>query len=207
MAQRKPVRLTRAAQLGLVALVVIVAAAIGIYFGQKAARGGGGYRIGVRFRNASDVGPGAQVYLNGVVVGSVNKIQILPDASVEFVININRYTTNIPKDAVFSVESKFTGGANVTISAPPQAAATTELLPKHVLPLPEQPVGTLPLTIETFMGQSKSLGNRLSGILLKARPYGKPMLASLQRRAPMARRFKERCGPLRLRCSEACSRR
>ncbi|HLI96960.1 MAG TPA: MlaD family protein [Candidatus Baltobacteraceae bacterium] len=179
MVQRKPVRLSRAAQVGLIALVVVIAAAIGIYFGQKAARGGGGYRIGVRFRNALGVGQGAQVYLNGVVVGSVNKIRILPDASVEFVLNVSRYTTNIPKDAIFSVQSTFTGGANVTISAPPQTAAT-EVLPKHVLPLQEQPVGTPPLTIETFMGQSKSLGNRLAGILSKARPYGKPMLASLQ---------------------------
>jgi ABC-type transporter Mla subunit MlaD len=118
--------------------------------------------------------------MNGVNVGTVNRVRILPDATVDFVIHIFRESTNIPKDAKFTAQGSVTGASTVTISAPTRRLAPGDILPKHVLPISEQPIGTPPLSIETFMAQSRGLGNRLTGILSQARPYGKGLLARLQ---------------------------
>jgi paraquat-inducible protein B len=180
MSQRQRVRFTRAAQIGLATLVFVVLAAIGIYFGANAIRGGHGYQTAVRFPNALGVAPGSQVFMNGVNIGSVSKVRILRDGTVDFILHISRHRTDIPKDAAFSVQGSLGGAPNVVISAPTGRVSSNEILPKYVAPISEQPVGKPALTIESFMLQSRALGNRLTGMLAEARPYGKPMLSSLQ---------------------------
>ncbi|HKU67029.1 MAG TPA: MlaD family protein [Candidatus Baltobacteraceae bacterium] len=178
MARTRAVRVTRPARLGLIALVAILIAA-GIFVALKYMRGAGGYQIGVHFPQAAGVAPGAQVFLNGVAIGGVTKVKILPDTTVDFIINVLR-DTPIPKSATFTVQSTVTGTRNVAISVPPQPVSPADVWPKRVLPVREQPSGTPPLTLETFMAQSKSLGDRAYRVLALARPYGKPLLRHLQ---------------------------
>lgn len=175
MARSRAARVTKPARVGLIALLVIVLAALAIFLIVRMVRGTGGYQIGVRFRQAAGVSPGSQVYFNGVRIGGVTKVKILPDTTVEFIINVFR-DTSIPKNAAFTVQSSFTGGSSLAITVPPGTAATTDVWPRRVLPIYEQPVGTPPLSIETFMSQSKALGGRATTVLGMARPYGAPLL-------------------------------
>jgi ABC-type transporter Mla subunit MlaD len=181
MARTQAVRITRPARLGLIALLVIIVGGAATYFGVKYGRGTAGYRFAVRFPQAAGVASGAQVYLNGVVIGNVTKVKILPDTTVDFIITVF-HDTNIPKNARFTVQgSSITGGESVAIQAPAAVVAASDALPKRVLPVDQQPVGTPPLTLETFMGQSRGLGDRAYAVLAKARPYGKSMLVHVRR--------------------------
>jgi ABC-type transporter Mla subunit MlaD len=178
MARSRAVKVTRPARLGFIALVVILLAIAGI-LAARFVRGAGGYTIGVHFRQAAGVAPGAQVFLNGVVIGAVTKVKILPDTTVEFIISVF-HDTPIPKTAKFTVQSALTGTQNVAITAPAQTVRANDVWPKRVLPVAEQPVGTPPLSLDQFFAQSKALGDRATAVLSKARPYGKPMLQHLQ---------------------------
>lgn len=178
MARSRAVRVTRPARLGFFALIVIMLAIAGI-LAARFVRGAGGYQIGVHFRQAAGVAPGAQVFLNGVVIGAVTKVKILPDTTVEFIISVF-HDTPIPKTAKFTVQSALTGTQNVAITAPAQTVAANDVWPKRILPVGEQPVGTPPLSLEQFFAQSKALGDRENAVLSKARPYGKPLLQHLQ---------------------------
>jgi ABC-type transporter Mla subunit MlaD len=179
MARTQPVRVNRAARTGLAALVVIILAAVGVYYIVQQ-RGTGGYRMGVRFAQAEGISAGSEVFLNGVLVGTVRRVQILPDTSVEFILGIF-HDTSIPKNAQFTVRSTLTGTPSLLIAVPPSTTAAHEVWPKRVLPPAEQPVGTPALTLETFMASNSGLTSRAQRVLALARPYGKPMIAHLER--------------------------
>lgn len=85
--------------------------------------------------------------------------------------------TDIPKNAKFSVQSALTGSPNVAITAPVGRAGP---LPKRILPVSEQPIGTPPLSLEIFMLQSRSVGDRAFAALAQARPYGPRLSYHLQ---------------------------
>lgn len=187
MAHRRGVRVTRPARLGLIALAVAIIVGAGIYTALKVSRSNG-YQFGVHFPTAAGVSSGAQVYLSGVNIGNVAKIIILPDTSVDFIVNVFN-GTDIPKSAKFTVLSSLTGSPSVAITVPGLRADQTgspaplppdQVWPKRVLPVSEQPYGSPPLTLEIFMHDSRALGNRATAILAKAKPYGKPLMAHLQ---------------------------
>lgn len=185
MAQRR-IRFTRAARLGLAALVVLILAGIGAYVAIKA-RGTGGYRMGVRFRSAAGLAPGGLVYFNGVNIGNVRRVKILPDTTVDVILNIY-HATDIPKNAKFSILPAFAGSPTVTIVVPKRVARNqapapvpqSDLLPKRVVPVDRQPVGTTPLSLEDVMAEGKALGDRATRVLAFARPYGGRLIAHLQ---------------------------
>lgn len=180
--------MSRPAQLGLIALTFAIVAALVLYFGVRMVRGTGGYRMGVHFPTAAGIAPGAQVYFNGVNIGTVIKVEILPDTTIDMILNIFR-DTDIPKNAKFSVQSTFTGSPMITIVVPKQRVATSQaptpvpqsdVLPKRVVPVAEQPVGSTPLTVEQVMGEGKALGVRASRMLSLAKPYGGRLITRLQ---------------------------
>jgi ABC-type transporter Mla subunit MlaD len=178
MTKARADRGTRAARVGLAALVFVLLAAVGLFFIVKYTRGNG-YQIGVHFTQAAGVSAGSQVFLNGVVIGGVTKVKILPDTTVDFIINVF-HDTSIPKSAQFSVRASLTGMQAVIISVPPRRVAASDIWPKRVLPIEEQPVGTPPITLENLMSQNESLANRSLRVLALARPYGKPLMQHLQ---------------------------
>lgn len=180
--------MSRPARLGLIALVCIIVISLGTYLGVKMVRGTGGYHMGVHFRTAAGIAPGAQVYFSGVNIGTVSKVQILPDTTVDVILTIFQ-ATDIPKNARFSVQSSFTGSPTITITVPQQHIAAnhlpspvprSDLLPKRILPIAEQPVGSTPLTIEDVMAEGRALTDRADRALARARPYGPRLLRHLQ---------------------------
>jgi len=173
------VRFSGAARLGLIALAFVVAFAIAAYFIGRQVKGPGGYQIGVHFPTAAGIAPGAQVFFNGVVIGSVGRVDILPDTTVDVIINISR-DRNIPKDARFGVRPTLTGTPDVVITAPPRTLSQSDILPKRILPVAEQPAGTPPLTLEMMMANSRALGDRAQRILAMGKPYGKTLLAKVR---------------------------
>ncbi len=177
MAPTRGARISRPAQLGLIALTFMVIAAIALYFVAHVLRGGSGYQIAVRFASAAGVSSGAQVTLNGVDVGTVSKVLILPDASVDFIITVFGDTA-IPKGARFSVRPALTGSPTVTIDIPP--GIRSSMLAKRVLPISEQPVGAVPLSLDAMMAQGRVLANRAQRMLAQARPYGGRLTYHLQ---------------------------
>ncbi|HET9096486.1 MAG TPA: MlaD family protein [Candidatus Baltobacteraceae bacterium] len=188
MAQPAAIRMSRPARLGLIALVCIIVISLGTYAGIKMVRGTGGYQMGVHFRTAAGVAPGAQVYFSGVNIGAVSKVRILPDTTVDMILNISR-PTDIPKNAAFSVLSSFTGSPTITIMVPTQRVAHTsaptplpqsDIWPKRILPVAEQPVGSTPLSIEDVMAEGRALTDRADRALAQARPYGPRMLRHVQ---------------------------
>lgn len=179
--------MSRPAQLGLIALIIALVVAAGIYAAVKS-RSTGGYRMGVRFRTAAGLAPGGLVFFNGVNIGNVRRVKILPDTTVEVILNIF-HASDIPKNAQFSIQSTFTGSPTIYIAVPRQRVARThpptpvpasDLLPKRVLAVQEQPIGTTPLSIEDVMGEGKALGDRAQRILAAARPYGSRLIGHLQ---------------------------
>lgn len=170
------------------ALAFGIIAALGISFGVKMVRGTGGYQMGVHFPTAAGIAPGAQVYFNGVNIGTVSKVQILPDTTIDIILRIFR-ATDIPKNAKFAVQSAFTGSPTITITLPkPRAALNkmptpvpqSDLLPKRIVPIAQQPVGSTPLTLEEVMGEGKALGNRAYRVLSVAKPYGPRLLGHVR---------------------------
>jgi hypothetical protein len=65
-------------------------------------------------------------------------------------------------------------------SGTPLPLPPDQVWPKRVLPVSEQPYGSPPLTLEIFMHDARSLGNRASGILAEAKPYGKRLMTHVQ---------------------------
>lgn len=184
---QRTIRMTRAARLGLLALVVAILATIAVYVAVQK-RSTGGYRMGVHFRTAAGLAPGALVFFNGVNIGNVRRVRILPDTTVDVILNVF-HATDIPKNAQFSVQSTFTGSPTIAIVVPKQRVTEIQsptplpqsaLLPKRIVPVAEQPVGTTPLSIEDVMAQGKALGARAQRILSLARPYGGRLMNDLQ---------------------------
>lgn len=157
--------------------MLAIAAGISLYLGLHLLRAGG-YRMAVHFPTASGIAPGALVYFNGVNVGTVQKVTILPDTTVDFTLAITR-EVDIPANAKYTVQSTFTGSPNVNISAPIGASSHLAVEPKRVLPLPQQPVGTPPLTLQVVMRQGLAVGDRAQRILKTALPYGKRLRTHL----------------------------
>lgn len=180
--------MSRPARLGLIALACIVFISLGTYTGIKIVRGTGGYEMGVHFRTAAGIAPGAQVYLSGVNIGTVRKVRILPDTTVDIILGIFQ-ATDIPKNAKFSVQSTFTGSPTITISVPnqrvtasqtPKPVSQNDLLPKRIMPIPEQPTGSTPLSIEDVLAEGRALTDRADRALALARPYGPRLMQHLQ---------------------------
>jgi phospholipid/cholesterol/gamma-HCH transport system substrate-binding protein len=177
----------RLALLGLFALTAMLLLAVGLYFMSSAAPGRGNYRMGVHFPSASGVAPGSQVYLSGVNIGTVSKVVILPDNSVDMILGI-RSNTDIPRRSKFSIQSSLTGSPSIAI-APPRAPRTvsgsptplprSEILEKRVMPIAQQPVGSVPASLEDFMRQGQALTNRTKAMFDELGAHRKPLLNAL----------------------------
>lgn len=161
--------MTRQAQVGAFAIVALLLL-FGIFyvvtnFGTRHT----GYRIGVHFRSAAGVTPGAQVYFSGVDVGSVDEIELLPDNTVDVILAINR-DINIPQESRFLIQAPLTGSPSVII-VPPRTKPPVALLPRQVLPIDQQPRGYNTATIADLLEQGQGELKRFENVmsLLEAR--------------------------------------
>lgn len=177
----------RLALLGLFALTAILLLAVGLYIISSAGPGRGNYRMGVHFATASGVAPGAPVYLSGVNIGTVSKVKILPDNSVDIILGI-RSNTDIPRRSTFSILSSLTGSPSIAIAPPraphavsgsPTPLPAEDILEKRIMPIAQQPVGSVPPSLEDFMRQGQALTGRTKVMFGELGARRKPLLAAL----------------------------
>jgi ABC-type transporter Mla subunit MlaD len=154
------------ARTGLAALayfgVIVVAAYVAYLYAHPVGR----YHFGVRFVGAAGLGAGAPVYVNGVSVGVVSRIHLLPDGSVDLILDLPR-DHPLPADSQFSVQPTVAGSPTLAVTT----GRSTTTWPERVLPPREQPVGATPLSIEDFLHSGLALGNRANRALDIIRPY------------------------------------
>ena len=121
--------------------------------------------------------PGGIVYESGVSVGTVEQIVLEPDFNVDVILAI-RSNVSIPRDARFSIEQPLTGDPTLHISPPTPSLssvggtatappAQTEILPRRVLPLADQPRGQTPIAISDVLQQGVSEFQRVDRLLAK----------------------------------------
>ncbi len=165
--------MSKSARLGLFALATIALLLGFLYIVGSFAGIGSGYRMAVHFASASGMPAGSQVFFSGVDVGTVNKVRILPDASVEVILSIHR-NIDIPKQSTFTIRPSLTGAPSVVIVPPsiriaqdtsPTPWPRGDALPKRVLPLSQQVVGVTPLSIEQVMREGFGVERRAMSLL------------------------------------------
>lgn len=174
--------MSRQAQLGLFAVAALVLLFGMFYVITDFGTRHSGYRFGVHFASSAGLPTGAQVFFSGVSVGTVDRIDLLPDDTVEVVLALQR-NVKIPVGAKFLIQAPVTGTPNLFIIPPvprnlrgvnPAAVAPAQTWPQHVLPLAEQPVGTPPRSLADFMTEGEREFKRMDS-----------MVALLQRREPV----------------------
>jgi ABC-type transporter Mla subunit MlaD len=149
----------------------------------------GRYRTGVHFKSASGLHKGALVYESGVVVGVVDSTQLLPDDfTVDVILAINN-NVDIPRDARFIIQAPLTGDSTVEIVPPvaPSGGAPTgggpkavAVLPHEVLPLPQQPKGTNPATVQDLLDQGQGEIRRLDRMLAQLERVEPQLLSQVE---------------------------
>jgi ABC-type transporter Mla subunit MlaD len=138
-----------------------------------------GYKIGVHFDSAAGLRPGAVVYLSGVPVGTVDTTQLQPDYTVDVILAIAQ-TIEVPRSSKFIINAPLTGDPILLIVPPRKPDASLALLPKHVLPLSDQPQGTNPATLEDLLEQGQGEIKKVDQLLDTATRSMPRLLGSLQ---------------------------
>ncbi len=171
--------MTRQAQVGAFTIVALLLL-FGVFyvitdFGTRHT----GYQIGVHFRSAAGLTPGALVYFSGVDAGSVEDIRLLPDNTVEVILAVkNDY--DIPVDSNFLIQAPLTGSPNVIIVPPTHERPPYALLPRQVLPIDQQPNGTNTATIADLLQQGQGEVKRFDVVMSQIEARTPKLLDTLQ---------------------------
>lgn len=171
--------MTRQAQVGAFTIVALLLL-FGVFyvitdFGTRHT----GYQIGVHFRSAAGLTPGALVYFSGVNAGSVEDIRLLPDNTVEVILAVkNDY--NIPVSSKFLIQAPLTGSPNVIIVPPAHERPPYVLLPRQVLPIDQQPMGTNSATIADLLQQGQGEVKRFDVVMSELEARTPKLLDTLQ---------------------------
>ena len=133
-----------------------------------------GYQIGVHFSNVAGLKTGGYVMQQGVIIGNVANVTLLPDYTVEVTLNIGRQY-DIPSNAEFIIQSPITGDPYLNIRLPrrPRSTPPAPPLPHEILPLAQQPEGKAPVTLADLVATGQSEAERIDR-----------MLADIERREP-----------------------
>jgi ABC-type transporter Mla subunit MlaD len=171
--------MTRQAQVGAFAIVALLLL-FGVFyvitdFGTRHT----GYRVGVHFRSAAGLTPGAIVYFSGVNVGSVDSIGLLPDNTVDVILAVNR-DIDIPAASKFLIQAPLTGSPNVLIVPPTAERVPVALLPRQVLPVDQQPQGTNSATIADLLQQGQGEVKRFDVVMSEIEARTPKLLDTLQ---------------------------
>jgi ABC-type transporter Mla subunit MlaD len=183
--------MNRQAIVGLFTIVALVAL-FGIFFVLANYGTHGRYPIGVHFKSASGLQKGSLVSESGVVVGTVDSTQLLPDDfSVEVIMSIDN-GVDIPRDATFLIQAPLTGTPTVEIVPPSRpsrpanyvgptpAPRAVAVLPHQVLPLDQQPQGVNPTTIGDLLAEGQGQIRRLDRMLAQLEKREPRLLDTLQ---------------------------
>ncbi len=171
--------MTRQAQVGAFAIVALLLL-FGVFyvitdFGTRHT----GYRVGVHFRSAAGLTPGAVVYFSGVGVGSVDSIALLPDNTVDVILAVNR-DIDIPAASKFLIQAPLTGSPSLVIVPPTGAQPPNAMLPRQVLPVAQQPQGTNAATIADLLQQGQGEVKRFDVVMSELEARTPKLLNTLQ---------------------------
>jgi ABC-type transporter Mla subunit MlaD len=171
--------MTRQAQVGAFAIVALLLL-FGVFyvitdFGTRHT----GYRVGVHFRSAAGLTPGALVYFSGVNVGSVDSIALLPDNTVDVILAVNR-DIDIPAASKFLIQAPLTGSPSLLIVPPAGVRPPVALLPRQVQPVDQQPQGTNTATIADLLQQGQGEVKRFDVVMSQIEARTPKLLNTLQ---------------------------
>ncbi len=112
------------------------------------------YQTAFHFRTVAGLQEGASVQLSGVVIGQVDRIELLADQTVEVICTIGGDHT-LYRGSTVLVTTTLTGQSTLSIM-PPRDLASAQPLPHGILPLAEQPQGTLPPSFADLAAQGQA---------------------------------------------------
>ena len=171
--------MSKQAQVGLFTLAGLLAVFAVFYVIGDIGTRSSGYKIGAHFKGASGLRTAAGVYLSGVPIGAVDKIELLPDYSTEVVMAI-KSGYDIPVGSRFLIQAPLTGEPTVLIEPPKDVSARVATLPHEIAPIPDQPRGTNPASISDLLEQGQGEVRRLDQILATLQSSEPQLLAELK---------------------------
>jgi ABC-type transporter Mla subunit MlaD len=171
--------MNRQAVVGLFTLVALLAL-FGVLLVFENVGTQGRYQVGIRFKSAAGLHKGALVYESGVVVGVVDSTILQPDFTVDVILAINN-SVDVPRDARFVIQAPLTGDSSLEIvPLANQRAVAANVLPRQVLPIDEQPVGTNPATLQDLLDEGQGEVHRLDAMLAQLEGREPKLLNTLQ---------------------------
>jgi ABC-type transporter Mla subunit MlaD len=171
--------MTKQAQVGLFTILGVIAVFAVFYVLADYGTRSRGYKIGVRFQSASGLRNAAIVYLSGVPVGAVDRIELEPDYTTDVILAI-KPGFEIPKASRFIIQAPLTGEPSVLIQPPREGPGPFETLPHEVLALEDQPRGTNPTSIGDLLEQGQGEIRRFDKLLGQLQDATPRLLAELQ---------------------------
>ena len=138
-----------------------------------------GYKIAAHFTGASGLRAAAGVFLSGVPIGAVDRIDLLPDYTTEVVMAI-KPGYEIPVGSKFLIQAPLTGEPSILIQPPKGVDAHVQTLPHEIAPIGQQPRGVNPASISDLLEQGQGEVRRLDTILATLQKTEPELLAELK---------------------------
>ncbi len=170
--------MSKQAQVGLFTIVALLLL-FGIFYVLENLSSRSGYEFAVHFDSAAGLQSGAGVLFSGVQVGSVARIDLLPDGSVDVVLAIRR-DIGIPRRSRFLIQAPLTGLSSLLIIPPRGAPLPYATFPPGVVPVTQQPHGENVATVQDLLQQGQGEIRRLDTILAVLEQREPRLLAELQ---------------------------
>jgi phospholipid/cholesterol/gamma-HCH transport system substrate-binding protein len=142
-------------RVGIFTVLALIAAFLVIVFISDLGVRARGYPIAVHFKDVGLLQEGASVQISGVAVGTVTKIRLLDDQTVEAQAMINK-GNRIYRQSQFIVASTLTGQSTLAIRPPVDLANATVLEPGIPNDPNQEPWGVLPPTIGDLVTESQA---------------------------------------------------
>jgi hypothetical protein len=170
--------MSRQAQVGIFAILALVLLLVVVYFlTNLGARTG--YQLGIHFQSASGLQSNAPVNLSGMQVGSVDKIELLPDDTVDVVVFIKQ-GIGIPTASRFLIHVPVTGSPDLLIIPPHGGPTPYPTFPPGVAPIAQQPKGENTITLSDLLQAGQGELRKLDTILSALQKSEPKLLAYLQ---------------------------
>ncbi|MHB8433779.1 MAG: MlaD family protein [Candidatus Tyrphobacter sp.] len=171
--------MTKQAVVGLFAIVAIALLFIIFYILQNlGARTG--YQLAIHFDSAAGLQSGYGVFFSGLAVGTVDRIVLLPDDTVDVVVSIH-HNIGIPRNSRFLIQAPLTGASSLVIVPPRGGPLPYPTFAPGIAPIADQPKGQNVATVQDLLQQGQGEIRRLDIILAELQRREPRMLATLQR--------------------------
>ncbi len=170
--------MTKQAMVGLFAIVAIGLLFVVFYMLQNlGARTG--YQLAIHFDSAAGLQSGYGVFFSGLQVGTVDRVILLPDDTVDVVVAIDR-GIGIPRNSRFLIQAPLTGASSLVIVPPRGGPLPYPTFGPGIAPIADQPKGYNVATVQDLLEQGQGEIRRLDIILAELQQREPRMLASLQ---------------------------